>query len=233
LRAGTKESGNLDLLNHLATRYWSPLYQFILAQGHNEVEAMDLVQEFFAFALRTQLFRKAERSRGKFRSFLLASLKNFLRHEHRDQSCQKRRPAGGITSLESLAGDLYFHPPSLIEKQTPEHFFQQAWLRGVIANVLRDLEEECRTTGKETHYRLFQARVVGPELRGEMASSLEQLARENGLPYKEAANQIVTAKRAFARLLTREVRTYAGSADEAAREREDVLNLLCWEPTGG
>jgi RNA polymerase sigma-70 factor (ECF subfamily) len=223
---GTSERDDLDLLNHLAARYWSPLYQFVLAQGHNEVEAMDLVQEFFAFALQTQLFRKADRSKGRFRSFLLGALTNFLHKDHRRQAAQKRKPPGGFASLEALAADVYFQPPSLIERQTPETLFHQVWVRGVIAAVLRALEQECRATGKETHFRLFQARVVGPELRGEISPSLESLARELGLDYKDAANRLGTAKRAFARLLIAEVRAYAGSADDAACERDEVLALL-------
>ena len=99
---GTSERDDLDLLNHLAARYWSPLYQFVLAQGHNEVEAMDLVQEFFAFALQTQLFRKADRGKGRFRSFLLGSLNNFLHKVRRHQRAQKRQPPGGWASLEAL-----------------------------------------------------------------------------------------------------------------------------------
>ncbi len=87
------------LLEVLAGRYWVPLFQYLLSQGHTEVNAQDLLQDFFAFALQTGLFARADEQRGRFRSFVLGSLKHFVAKAQRQASRQKRRPAEGVGSL--------------------------------------------------------------------------------------------------------------------------------------
>lgn len=158
----------LESLNVLASRYWVPLYRFLRAQGAGEDNAKDLVQGFFAFALKTCLFQKADRGKGRFRNYLLRSLKHF------------------------------------------------------VANAQR----ECTETGRRSHFVLFHQRVVAPALEGAALGSLEEQAAQHGLGYKEAANQIVAAKRAFRRLLVEEVRYYACSEEDVALGKEDVLQIL-------
>jgi len=217
------------LLDVLAEKYWTPIFQYLLCQGHAEQEAQDLIQDFFVFALRTRLFSKADEQRGKFRSFLLGSLNNFLANEHRRQSARKRKPAEGIGSLDELLDDGYYHPKSLVNAETPEVLFHRAWVREVVRNVLAVMESDFKNTGKTTHFILFQSRVVLPELEGDEPPPLQQQARELGLEYKEAANQILTAKRAFVRLLEREVRSYVRSEDDVSQEQRDVLRLIRME----
>lgn len=220
------------LLNVLAEKYWTPMFQYLLWQGYPEHEAQDLIQEFFVFALRTRLFTKADEQRGRFRSFLLGSLNNFLANEHRKQSAKKRKPAAGIGSLDELVGDGYYQPKALINTETPEVLFHRAWVREVVRNVLAVMESDFKSTGKTTHFILFHTRVVLPELEGGEPPPLQQQARELGLEYKEAANQILTAKRAFRRLLEREVRTYVRSEDDASNEQRDVLRHIRMEGIG-
>jgi RNA polymerase sigma-70 factor (ECF subfamily) len=222
----THVSNSLPFLDVLARKYWTPIFQFLRVQGYDEFEAQDLTQDFFAFALSTGLFAKADRSRGRFRNFLLKSLNNFAGNRHRLESAQRRRPAAGVVSLEGLAELGYFQPRSLRNKETPETIFHHAWLREVVRNVVRSLEQEFDNSGRKTHFVLFFSRVVSPELNGDEPPPLQEQAGELGLEYKEAANQIVTAKRAFVRLLEKEVRLYAGSEDEASGEKREVLHML-------
>jgi len=214
------------LLDILAKKYWTPIFQYLQCQGYREHEAQDLIQDFFAFALRTNLFSKADERRGRFRSFLLGALNNFLANERRKQLAKKRKPTEGFASLDELLGDEYYHPKSLVNDETPEVQFHRAWVREVVRNVLAVMEEEFRHSGKTTHFILFRSRVVLPELDGEEPPPLQQQARELGLEYKEAANQIIAAKRAFRRLLEREIRLYVQTDEDMAQERLDVLQLL-------
>lgn len=214
------------LLNVLAEKYWTPLFQYLLYEGHREQEAQDLIQEFFAFAFKTRLFAKADQERGKFRSFLRSSLNNFVMKEWRKQSAQKRKPPQGISSLDELVEDGYYHPKALVNADTPEMFFHRVWVRAVVRNVLQDLEKDFNASGKATHFILFQSRVVSPELDGDAPPPLHQQARELGLEYKEAANQILTAKRAFLRILDKEIRSYIRSEDDATHEHRDILRQM-------
>jgi DNA-directed RNA polymerase specialized sigma24 family protein len=226
---GLKEasaSERLPFLDLLAKKYWTPIFQYLLIQGYAEFEAQDLTQDFFAYALDTQLFSKADPQRGRFRSFLLKSLNNFLKNKWRKDSAQKRQPKEGVTSLDALADMGYYQPKSLVNRETPETIFHHAWLREVVRNALQNMEEDFNSSGKKTHYFLFRSRVVSPELDGEEPPSLQVQARELGLEYKEAANQILTAKRAFLRILEKEVRVYTRSEQEASEEKTDVLKLF-------
>jgi hypothetical protein len=95
-----------------------------------------------------------------------------------------------------------------------------------VVNVLRNLQKEFETGGKQTHYELFRVRVVGPEFDGTDPPPLEKQAKELGLEFKEAANQITTAKRAFKRILAREVRAYAMSETDGKEELREILHFL-------
>ena len=216
------------LLDVLARKYWTPIFQYLLIQGKDQFEAQDLTQDFFVFALKTQLFAKADPQRGRFRSFLLGSLNNFAANQWRKKSTQKRQPKGGFASVDELAEMGYCHPKALVTSETPEMIFHHAWLREVVRNALHTLERDCRETRKTTHFVLFHARVIAPVLDGEEPPPLRDQARELGLEYKEAANQILTAKRAFLRILEKEVQAYT-SSEEVSREKQDVLDLLKME----
>jgi RNA polymerase sigma-70 factor (ECF subfamily) len=214
------------VLGLLAERYWGPIFTFLVGQGYSEHEAEDLTQDFFAFALESRLFAKADRQRGRFRSFLLGSLKNFAAKARRRNETGKRCPPAGVGSLDALLEDGYYHPASLVHRDTPEVQFHRAWLHEVVSNVLRNLQEECEASGRRTHFDLFRVRVVAPELEGIDPPPLEEQARELGLEFKEAANQITTAKRAFKRILAREVQAYAMSEMDSREEVRDVLHFL-------
>lgn len=214
------------LLDILARKYWTPIFQFLVCRGYSEHDAQDLIQEFFAFALRTNLFAKAKKRKGRFRSFLLGCLNNFVANESRKQSTRKRKPAEGLASIDELAEEGCVQPKALVDPDTPELQFHRAWVQEVVRNVLEALEKDCARTGKTTHFKLFQMQVVLPELEGERPPPLQQQAGELGLKYKEAANQILTAKRAFRRLLEKEVRAYACSEEDGVNEQRDVLSLM-------
>lgn len=214
------------ILEVLAGKYWAPLFQYLVCRGHNEFEAQDLVQDFFVFAQQTQLFMKADARRGRFRSFLLGSLNHFAANERRKQSAQKRKPDKEVQSLDKLLDDSYFHPKSMVHSETPEVLFHRTWIREVVRNVLREMERDFTDTGKKTHLTLFLSRVVSPALDGVGPPPLKEQAQELGLEYKEAANQILTAKRAFARILEKEVRSYVLLDSDVKAERMDIQEML-------
>lgn len=215
-------------LERLAKRYWSPICHYLGFKGYDRDEAQDLAQDFFLHAMTTGLFARADRTRGRFRSFLLAALNNFAANEWRRDAAQRRRPSGGFASLDEMLDDAYVTPAALAHDETPEREFHRAWIRTVLHNVLAELQAHLVAEGKATHYLLFHARVVAPQLEGTLPPPLQEQARELGLEYKDAANRIVTAKRAFLRLLADELRAYAGSEAEFADDERQVHRLLTW-----
>jgi DNA-directed RNA polymerase specialized sigma24 family protein len=224
-----KHVGNLvhtEIVDYIARNYWSPIFLYLIRTGMSPNDAQDTLQEFFAFAIRTHLFEKADKTIGRFRYFLLASLKHFVANERRKESATKRRPALGFVQIEALIDDSYLTPSALTDANTPEAEFHQAWQREIIKNTLEAFETECTHTGKEAHLALFCSQIVAPELEGAQRPPLQQQAEQLGLTYKEAANRIVTAKRAFARLLATEVRSYAQTETSEKIEHAEILSLL-------
>lgn len=104
LAAGRSESTHAHAaLEQLCRAYWHPLYAFVRRQGHDEHDAQDLTQEFFARLLEKNYLGEVEREKGRFRSFLLAAMKHFLANEWHRANAQKR--GGGQTFVPLDAGD--------------------------------------------------------------------------------------------------------------------------------
>jgi len=214
-----------DALNFLIQRYWKPVYCYVRRCGYGEEDAKDLVQDFFAACLRQDFFARADPARGRFRSFVLGSLKHFLANARRAARAQKRRPPQGLVSLEELAGSESggFQPAG---GETTEAVFHRAWVADLTLRVLCRLEQECQATSKLSHHELFRLRLVLPALEGTEPPPLRDLAVRLGLSEKQAANCLLTARRAFQRLLQEEIRAYASSEDEVAAEIRDLFRYL-------
>ena len=220
--AGTEQR---SVLNFLIQRYWKPVYCYVRRCGHGEEDAKDLVQEFFMACLRNDLFAKADPARGRFRNFLLRSLENFLHNKLREAQAQKRRPKGGFVSFDELLSDAgAIYVPQ--KEETPAEAYARAWILNLLQRVLNALEQECHATGKHTHFELFRQRIVAPALEGAQPPPLSELAPSYGLTEKEAANQLITARRAYQRLLREEIRLYATDDAEVAEEIQDIFRFL-------
>jgi len=128
------DSSGRHALEELCQRYWSPLYQFIRARGYNEAEAKDLTQEFLLHLLEHATLQKADRLRGRFRSFLCGALVRFLRDASDKRRAQKR--GGGAVHVElDSCGD---HAPA---SSAPEELlFDREWALVILENALRTVE---------------------------------------------------------------------------------------------
>ena len=134
-------------LNKLCRSYWRPVYAFIRRKGHQPEEARDLTQEFFCELLEKEFFLEANRERGRFRSFLLGALKNFMANEWRRQNAQKRAASQTISFDAQDAEDRYaFEPAAEINPQT---LFDQVWAIAVLDQAMALLETEYARTGKQ------------------------------------------------------------------------------------
>jgi RNA polymerase sigma-70 factor (ECF subfamily) len=224
LRAGDSAQRH-DALNFLLQHYWKPVYCYLRRSGWGEEDAKDLTQEFFAACLRSDLFGQADPARGRFRNFLLVALRRFLANAQRAAHARKRRPPQGFVPLDDLAaGDSASFEPA--DSRTPEAVFHRAWLADLTQRALRRLEHECQATGKQVHYELFRQRLVLPALEGTEPPPLRDLAARLGLSEKQAANCLLTARRAFRRLLEVEIRDFTMNQSEADAELRDLLHFL-------
>ena len=127
-----------DALASLCETYWYPLYAFLRARGHAPADAEDITQAFFTMLLEKQIIRHADPSRGRFRAFLLTSLKNFSANAHDRESALKR--GGGVTMLSlqfDTAEGRFSREPSTDE--SPERTFDRRWALTLLDQVMSRL----------------------------------------------------------------------------------------------
>ena len=204
LRAG----GRGPELDELLRLYWRPVYAFIRRKGRSRDEAADLTQAFVCdVVLSRELLARADREKGRFRSYLLSALSRFLIDEHRARSSAARSPGAPIASLDASEfsrSALDAAEPGPVED--PARAFDRQWATTVIALALRRFERRCRDDGLDDQHTAFMLRVVNPALKGARGPSLEALAQEMGLrDWTQAGSTIQTAKRRFRREIERVV----------------------------
>lgn len=140
LLAGQSDSAQADeALEKLCRAYWYPLYAYVRRQGYAPQDAQDLTQEFFSRLLDRNELESVDRSKGKFRSFLLTALKHLLANEWKRSQRQKRGGGSAHFSLDELAAeDRYQLDPA--DERTPEDAYQRRWAETVVDSVTRRLE---------------------------------------------------------------------------------------------
>lgn len=212
-----------EALNRLMNQYWRPVYNFVRYNGFQSEEAKDLTQDFFEKWFIKDLFARADPGKGRFRSFLLKSLKNFLYNQARASHAKKRRPEGGFVSINDLEEDFSF---LVGDDRTPEAIFNQAWAVEFVIRILKELENRCTTPSKKVRYEILRRRVIAPALEGAEPPTLKDLGNEFGLTEREVSNSLGTAKRAYRRLLTEEIEVYAVSEEEVQSEIHDLFQFL-------
>src|SRR5690242_8628727 len=130
-----------DALERLCRNYWLPIYAFIRRQGHNPHDAQDLTQEFFTRLLERNYLAGANREKGRFRSFLLASVKHFLANEWDKATAQKRGGGRVPISIDTAMAEssCKLEPADAV---TAEKLFERRWALALLEQVLRRLREE-------------------------------------------------------------------------------------------
>lgn len=158
----------------LCAMYWRPLYHYVHRCGHTHHEAEDLTQEFFARLLAKKYVNSVDPAKGRFRSFLLASLKHFLANERDHIRAQKRGGNRVVISLDGLAEEarLALEPADSL---TPEKAFDQAWARTVLQQTLTNLRAEFVAAGRENLFDALKYCLTGdtgPDKQSELAARL-------------------------------------------------------------
>ncbi len=142
LRAAEGESRVMNAaLEQLCRLYWYPVYVFMRRRGHDEHEAKDLVQGFFAELLEKQFVAQADRERGKFRTFLLTAAGHYAGHEREKARAQKRGGGFRLESWDAVSPEeRYRYEPA--DTDTPERAFERRWAASVLERTVARLGAE-------------------------------------------------------------------------------------------
>lgn len=158
--AGCEDACGREALARLCQVYWYPLYAFVRRQGHDPHDAQDLTQEFFVRLLEKDYLGDVDRSKGKFRSFLLAAVKHFLSKEWAKAKTLKRGGGHRFVPLDILPGETrYLREPE--DDETPERLFERQWAMTLLEQVLGRLAEECERKGKRSLFEHLQGCLTG------------------------------------------------------------------------
>lgn len=208
-------------LEELCSTYWPPVYAFVRRCGHSQSDAEDLTQAFFCHLLDSEFLQMADRDRGRFRSFLLKSVSNFLHADRRKRDAEKRGGQVRILSFDFNAGEQDYQSEA-IDAATPEQFFERRWALTLIQNASNLLRSEY---AERNHLALFESleahmnqdtsRVPYAELCTTLGMSDEAV--------KQAARRL---KLRFREILRAEIASTVGSIDDIDAELRELLNVL-------
>lgn len=204
-----------DALANLYQTYWYPLYAYVRRRGRSADDARDVVQSFFVSLLERRDFERVDRERGRFRAFLLASLKHYLANEFARQHTLKR---GGGTPVMSLpldaAEERYAREPA--DPMTPEMLYERGWALTVIDQVLTVVREEWRRQGREQLFDALRDCLLGVPPPGGYAETAARLGMSEGA-VKTAAHRLRRRFQARLHLQVAETVSEAGGVDDEIR----------------
>jgi DNA-directed RNA polymerase specialized sigma24 family protein len=143
----------------LCEKYWYPLYAYLRRRGYPADRAQDLTQDFFIRILEGRYLDRADQEKGRFRSFILTSLKFFVADEE-DRSRAQKRGGGTILPLEFRSGeDRYQREP--VHDETPERIFERRWALSVLDGVVERLRSEFVQHGRAEHFDRLKVFLLG------------------------------------------------------------------------
>ncbi|MGI8437644.1 MAG: RNA polymerase sigma factor [Chthoniobacterales bacterium] len=206
----------------LCRDYWPPLYSFVRRRGYAPADAQDLVQGFFSHFLRKKIYCQTESARGKFRSFLLASLKNYLADAWEKERAAKR---GGDREIVLLNDELHaaeqLHACE-IATLDEEQLYEQRWAVALVSRALENLASEFRAGKKEGIFRELKPLVAG----GSDLPKQEEIAARLEMPIETLRSHLSRLRARYRDLLRREVARTIGFADDVDEELRQLARIL-------
>jgi len=222
LAAGQQESPEAsEALERLCCTYWYPLYAFVRRQGYSAPDAQDLTQEFFARLLQKNFAGMAQPGRGKFRWFLLSSLRHFLTNEWDRAKAQKR--GGGSRSIpldEAEAESRYLQ--DLGHELTADRLYERRWALTVLEQVHHRLREEFVAKGHAQHFKLLEQLLPGES----SGCSYRQVAGELGIAEGTVKYELHRLKRRFRALLRAEIAQTVSCPSEIDEEIHHLMEVI-------
>lgn len=208
-------------LERLCEMYWAPIYSFIRRRGYPPADAQDLTQSFFAFFLRTKAYARTDRLHGKFRSFLLASVKNFLSDHWDRDSAMKRGGGYQFISLDPETAEA-FYDTATASDSTVECLFELRWAKTVTAGALNSLRKELQAEGKLKLFEQLKAFLVG----GSVLPSYDDASARTGLPRATVKTHVHRLRQRYRGIVRREIARTVSAPHEIDEELRYLCNLL-------
>ena len=187
-------------------------------KGFGNEEAKDLIQGFFlVVVLGRELIKKADRTRGRFRTLLLTALNNYMISVYRHDKQRQERSVP-----YSQEDDIPDASPA-----QPDEAFVYSWATQLLDGILENLKTECCRDNKTVHWEVFNAKFLQPIIHGSAPPSLATICTTYNIQGEsQASNMIITVKRRFRRILERHVRNFVESDADVEEEINELIIIL-------
>ncbi len=222
LAAGDADSAEAEsALGELCQNYWYPLYAFVRRKGYPQHDAKDLTQGFFEHLLAKDGLSRADPQKGRFRSFLLGSLKNYISVVHRKAGAAKR--GGGTTTIsidEEIGEQRYKIEPQ--DSETPESLFNRSWALDLLDQAQLRLRQRYEKLGQIELYRALSPFITP----GEEGITYAQKVEELGMSTSAVTAAIHRLRKAYRRALQEALGEIVADPEEIEDERQFLLSSL-------
>jgi RNA polymerase sigma factor (sigma-70 family) len=207
-----------DALGSLCEAYWYPVYAFVRRQGFGAEEARDLTQGYFTRLIEHRGLKNVRPELGRFRSFLLASVRHYLSNERDREQARKRAPEKPLVPLDAQsAEDRYQAEPE--DALTPETVFEQKWAMTVFERALLRLRAEWIGDEKSRRFLAFRRFLTGDE----PAPSYRELAPELGMTEDAVKVSVHRLRQRYGELLREEI---GQTVNDPADVDDELRHLL-------
>jgi RNA polymerase sigma-70 factor (ECF subfamily) len=211
-------------LGELCQTYWPPLYSFVRSRGYNVHDAQDLTQSFFAYLIEHKIYVHVDRQKGKFRSFLLASLKNFLSHAFDRERTLKRGSGQKLLPLheeQAKEAESLFQTHSSASSE--DRVFERSWAAALVNAALERLSADYKGESKEKLFkelRPFLGGGAGPP------PTYAELTVRLGMPESTLRSHVTRLRACYREVLHAEVRRTVETEAQAQEELHELLRVL-------
>jgi RNA polymerase sigma factor (sigma-70 family) len=230
LAAGESQAGPeiaQAALGQLCQMYWPPLYTFVRSRGYAAHDAQDLTQSFFAYLIEHKIYARADRQKGKFRSFLLASLKNLLADERDREQTLKRGGGHDLLPLDEEqvkeAESMFQTHCAFEDSPNEDRVFERTWAETLVAGALNRLAAEYKHEGKEKLFRELKIFLTGG---ADPLPTYAELAVRLGTPASTLRSDVTRLRARYREALRAEVRRTVDREADVEGELRELLRVL-------
>lgn len=219
--SGQDNRRSREALAKLCATYWYPLYAFVRRHRFGPEDAEDLTQSFFAHLLEHEALANVDRAKGKFRSFLLASLRHFLADDRDRARAQKRGGGRGLVPLDAAYAERrYAQEP--VDPISPDKIFERNWALALMEQVLDQLRAEQVVADKRAQFEVLRDCLMGePE-----APRYADLASQLGMSEDAVKMAVSRLRRRYRQLLRQEIAHTVSTPAEIEDEIRHLFSAL-------
>lgn len=209
-----------DALAQLCEMYWPPIYSFVRRRGYAPPDAQDLTQSFFSYFLRTKAYARTDQLQGKFRCFLLASVKHFLANDWDRTQAIRRGGDCQFVSLDQKTAEALYDAGAF--DSTAERLFDSRWAKTLAGCALNSLRDELHAEGKLDLFEQLRGFLAGDSV----VPSYDEASARTGLPRATVKTHVYRLRQRYRQIVRGEIARTVSSPHEVDDELHYLYEVL-------